>query len=110
LELTFTVEELDEVLLSMKPDSAPSPDGLSVLFFKRFSGILRGPILQILNDFALGRVDIARLNYGIITLIPKVKGNIGHACRTWSIPVLDRLQICRFRPAKYEVEARLPTT
>jgi hypothetical protein len=79
LELTFTVEELDEVLLSMKPDSAPSPDGLSVLFFKRFSGILRGPILQILNDFALGRVDIARLNYGIITLIPKVKGNIG-AC------------------------------
>jgi hypothetical protein len=35
---------------------------------------LEGPILQILNDFALGRVDIARLNFGIISLIPKVKG------------------------------------
>jgi hypothetical protein len=74
LEITFTAEELDEVLSSMKPDSAPGPDGLPVLFFKRFWGILRGPILQMLNDFALGRVDIARLNFGIISLIPKVKG------------------------------------
>lgn len=74
LELTFTADELDEVLASMKQDSAPGPDGLPVMFFKRFWGTLRGPILQILNDFALGRVDVARLNYGIITLIPKVKG------------------------------------
>jgi hypothetical protein len=27
----------------------------------------------ILNDFVLGRVDIARLNFGVITLIPNVK-------------------------------------
>ena len=58
----------------MKPDSAPGPDGLPVIFFKRFWEILKGPILQILNDFTLGRVDVARLNYGILTLIPKVKG------------------------------------
>jgi hypothetical protein len=31
-------------------------------------------VLQILNDFALGRVDIARLNFGILSLIPKVQG------------------------------------
>jgi hypothetical protein len=74
LEITFTPEELDEVLESMKPDSAPGPDGLPVVFFKKFWDILKGPILQILNDFALGRVDIARLNFGIISLIPKVKG------------------------------------
>jgi exonuclease III len=74
LELTFTPAELDEVLLSMRPDSAPGPDGLPVTFFKRFWGILREPILRILNDFVLGRVDVARLNFGVITLIPKVKG------------------------------------
>jgi hypothetical protein len=74
LEITFTAEELDEFLSSMKPDSVPGPDGLTVLFFKRFWGILRGPILQLLNNFSLGRVDIARLNFGIISLIPKVKG------------------------------------
>jgi hypothetical protein len=58
----------------MKPGSALGPDGLPVLFFKKFWGILKGPILQLLNDFTLGRVDTARLNYGIISLIPKVKG------------------------------------
>jgi hypothetical protein len=58
----------------MKPDSAPGPDGLPVLFFRKFWGILKGPILHLLNDFTLGRVDIARLNFGIISLIPKVKG------------------------------------
>jgi hypothetical protein len=61
--LTFTAEELEAVLLGMKLDSAPGPDGLPVIFFKKFWGILKGPIMQILNDFALGRVDIARLNY-----------------------------------------------
>jgi hypothetical protein len=50
LELTFTPEELEAVLLSMKPDSTPGPDGLPVLFFKKFWGTLKGPILQILND------------------------------------------------------------
>jgi hypothetical protein len=74
LELTFTAKELDEDLLSMKPDSAPDPDVLRVLFFKRFWEILRAPILAMLNDFALGRVDIARLNYSINSLVPKVKG------------------------------------
>ena len=74
LERTFTAEELDLVLEGMNPDSAPGPDGFPVLFFRKFWEVLKGPILEILNDFALGRVDIARLNYGIITLIPKVKG------------------------------------
>jgi exonuclease III len=74
LELTFTQEELDEVLSNMKTDTAPGPDGLPVSFFKRFWGTLRTPILQLLNDFVLGRVDIARLNFGVISLIPKVPG------------------------------------
>ena len=65
LERSFTMEELDSVLEDMNPDSAPGPDGLPVMFFKKFWEILRGPILDILNDFALGRVDIARLNFGI---------------------------------------------
>jgi hypothetical protein len=74
LELTFTPDELDEVLSSMKHDTAPGPDGLPMAFFKHFWGSLKGPILRLVNVFALGRVDISRLNYGIISLIPKVKG------------------------------------
>jgi hypothetical protein len=44
LELTFSPEEVDEVLASMKSDSAPGPDGLPVVFFKQFWGILKGPV------------------------------------------------------------------
>jgi hypothetical protein len=58
----------------MKADSAPGPDGFPVSFYKRFWGMLRGPMLQILNDFTLGRVDISRLNFGVLSLIPKLKG------------------------------------
>jgi hypothetical protein len=58
----------------MKPDSALGHDVLPVLFFKRFWGTLKAPILEMLNDFVLGRIDIARLNYGVISLIPKSQG------------------------------------
>jgi hypothetical protein len=36
LKLTFTSEELYEVLMSMKPDSALELNGLPVMFFKKF--------------------------------------------------------------------------
>jgi hypothetical protein len=36
--------------------------------------LLRKEILAILNGFALGTVDIARLNFGILSFIPKVPG------------------------------------
>jgi hypothetical protein len=74
LERSFTLEELDGILHDMKVDSAPGPDGLPVAFFQRLWGTLRLLVFQILNDFALGRVDISRMNFGILSLIPKVKG------------------------------------
>jgi hypothetical protein len=71
---SFTEAELDFVLQDTKTDTAPGPDGLPVQFFKRFWPLLKKVVLQILNDFALGRVDIARLNFGVLSLIPKVPG------------------------------------
>jgi hypothetical protein len=71
---SFTAEELDWILKDSKSDTAPGPDGLSVIFFKKFWPMLRKEILAILNRFALGIVDIARLNFGILSLIPKVPG------------------------------------
>jgi hypothetical protein len=58
----------------MKTDTAPGPDGFPVVFFKRFWPLVKHGILHILNDFVLGRIDIARLNFGILSLIPKVSG------------------------------------
>jgi mannosylglycoprotein endo-beta-mannosidase len=74
LMLSFTGEELDKVLASMRVETAPGPDGWPVIFFKKFWALSKPHILAILNGFALGRVDIARLNFGVLSLIPKVQG------------------------------------
>jgi hypothetical protein len=36
--------------------------------------LIKHGVLHILNDFILGRIDVARLNFGVISLIPKVPG------------------------------------
>ena len=72
LMLTFSEKDLDEVLASMKVDTAPGPDGLPVIFYKSFWALAQPYILAILNDIVLGRMDISWLNYGVLTLIPKI--------------------------------------
>jgi mannosylglycoprotein endo-beta-mannosidase len=74
MAITFTDRDLDEVLAQTKTETAPGPDGLPVAFFKSFWNLVRPLILGILNDFTLGRVDISRLNFGVLSLLPKVPG------------------------------------
>jgi hypothetical protein len=74
MAITFTDRDLDEVLAQTKTETAPGPDDLPVAFFKSFWNLVRPLILGILNDFTLGRVDISRLNFGVLSLLPKVPG------------------------------------
>lgn len=60
----------------MRDGSALGPDGFSAIFFKLFWDELKGPLLEMLQDLREGRLDLFRLNYGNITLIPKVKGTM----------------------------------
>jgi hypothetical protein len=74
-ELTrpFLEEEVRNVVFGMKENSAPGPDGLSVCFYKSCWEIIKGELMGMVNDFYMGNLDIARLNYGVFNLIPKVK-------------------------------------
>lgn len=71
---TFSPEELDEVLKQTKTETAQGTCRVPVAFFKNLWPVLKGVVLAILNGFVLGRVDISRLNFGILSLIPKVQG------------------------------------
>ena len=50
----------------------PGPNGFTVTFYKKILAYHKGDLLEMMNDFFLGQLDIARLNYGVITLVPKV--------------------------------------
>ena len=58
----------------MKSDTAPGPDGFPVPFFKKCWKLVKQGVLHILNDFMLGRIDISHLNFGVLSLIPKIPG------------------------------------
>uniref|UniRef100_A0A453DUP4 Reverse transcriptase domain-containing protein n=1 Tax=Aegilops tauschii subsp. strangulata TaxID=200361 RepID=A0A453DUP4_AEGTS len=58
----------------MKACSAPGPDGLPIVFFQKFREILRPVIMPMFHEFYIGTLDMARINYGVISLIPKVVG------------------------------------
>lgn len=57
----------------MKSDSAPGPNGFGVSFFKKFWELIKGRYTRMFQDFHKGELDIRRLNFGVITLVPKVQ-------------------------------------
>ena len=60
--------------MGLKSNMAPGPDGFLVSFFKKFGPECKLGVLRILNDSILGRIDVSRLNFGVLSLIPKFPG------------------------------------
>lgn len=52
----------------------PSLDGFSSVFFRVSWNQIKNILLEMLQDLRTGHLDLFRLNYGILTLIPKDKG------------------------------------
>jgi hypothetical protein len=57
----------------MNSNSAPGPDGLSATFYKSFYDKVKGPVVEMFEKFYKGKLNLSRLNYGMISLIPKLK-------------------------------------
>jgi hypothetical protein len=68
----FTIEEVRETIFEMKEETTPGPDGFGVSFYKTHWMTVKGELMDMVNDFYMGNLDIKRLNYGVITLVPKV--------------------------------------
>ena len=56
----------------MKHNSVPGPDGFPAEFFQKFWELIHMDIWNLFKDFYDGNLDIERLNYGMVTLLPKV--------------------------------------
>jgi hypothetical protein len=60
-------------IAGLKTESAPRPNGFTVTFFKKLWLFIKKGVLDVVQDFNKGCLDLTRLNYGVITLVPKVK-------------------------------------
>lgn len=78
-----TMEELRNVVFDLKKNKSPGPDGMPGEFYIHFWDLIKHDLLDLINDFQRNSVNIDRLNFGVITLIPKTK---------------DASQIQKFRP------------
>jgi hypothetical protein len=52
-------------------DGAPGHDGLSFMFYQCFWDIIKYDLINLFEDWFEGDLDIFRLNFAMITLIPK---------------------------------------
>ena len=82
LTLPFSEEEVKHAVFDMKIDSAPDPDGFSISFYRGCWDTIKGDLMDLINDFYRGNLDIKRLNYSVITLVPKIKeaNNVKQFC------------------------------
>ena len=69
----FQEKEVKAAIFSMKSASPPGPNGFGVPFFKDLWSSLNKDYLAFFHDLHKGVLDIRRLNYGVITLVPKVR-------------------------------------
>jgi hypothetical protein len=60
-------------MFQMEKYKAADPDGLPIEFYQECWEFIRHDILPLFSEFHARTLDIKRLNYAIITLIPKVK-------------------------------------
>ena len=73
LQKLFSEEEVKEALFGSYSHGAPGPDGFSFLFLQQFWVTIKKDIMAIFIDFYNGDLDIYRLNFAILTIIPKEK-------------------------------------
>ena len=67
----FSSDEIKEMVFGMKKKKSPGPDGFPVDFYQEFQDLVKCDLKALIEEFAKGGIDISRLNYGIITLLPK---------------------------------------
>jgi hypothetical protein len=68
----FSFEEIKNVVFSLKHNSAPGSDGIPSQFFQEFWETIKYDLFNLFKSFHDGTLNIERLNFWTVTLIPKI--------------------------------------
>jgi membrane-bound lytic murein transglycosylase MltF len=55
----------------METNKVVGPDSIPIEFYQKCWEIIKHDIIEMFNNFR-GELDVSRMNYGVITLLPKV--------------------------------------
>ena len=69
----FTVSEVKDAVFQMEHNKAPGPDGFPAEFYQVFWEVIKDDLMSLFTDFHKKDLNLFSLNFGIITLIPKVQ-------------------------------------
>jgi hypothetical protein len=72
LTMPFSLEEIKNVVFSLKHNIAPGPDGMPSWFFQDFWETIKYDLFNLFKSFHDGTLNIERLNHEIVSLIPKI--------------------------------------
>ncbi|WZZ64930.1 hypothetical protein YC2023_076300 [Brassica napus] len=68
-----TEEEVREALFMMHLEKAPGPDGMTALFFQHSWHLIKGDLVEMVNNFLISGEMDPRLNIAHICMIPKTE-------------------------------------
>jgi hypothetical protein len=74
MEADFSEEEILTAIKGSYAEEAPGLDGFSFLFYQKFWPIIKSDLIDVVKGFERGEVNMARLNFARIILIPKEEG------------------------------------
>jgi hypothetical protein len=73
LTAQFTEKEIKDALFQMEHNKAPGPDGFPAEFYQKFWEVIKGDLFLMFQELHSGDLPLFSLNFGVITLIPKVQ-------------------------------------
>lgn len=67
------MEKIKNTVVKMAHNKSPGLDGIIAEFYQHYWDLIKCDLKEMFYDFHKGELDIKRLKYGIITLVPKSK-------------------------------------
>jgi hypothetical protein len=68
----FIENEMRNAIFQIEHNKALGHDGFPVEFYQKIWDLIKGDLLKMFPDLYYGALPLSSLNFGVITLIPKI--------------------------------------